>query len=316
MKQHRSAAYSNPQHSAKNDLLHPKNPYFRRPLDFFELYRQFPEELEPYITVRDHFKRKAFFDWKNPGALRALTKVLLRRDFGISLPRSIPVNFLCPPLPNRLNYLCFLDDLTQSCTSLTEDLMDTFGVKRPLIVDIGTGVLGIYALLGAVVFRMRFLASDVSSESLEFLLDVLKHNPQLAADILTVHVPESTVVQEQIKLCLRNSNNSLDINTIASCTSNPSSWGPIRQLFFNSGQERLYYRLLDANHQFACHRVDRRDEGEHGNSVSKKQRQDEDASTSVAVSSTSASTSTRYKTIISAVMTNPPFYDDDEVVSL
>eukprot|EP01033_Poteriospumella_lacustris_P009429 gene9429-6756_t len=182
-KPHKSAAYESTHLSAKYDFLHPKNPYFQHPIDFFELYKQYHEELSPFFTVKDYAKKKVTFNFKDPNALRALTNVLLRKDFGITLPRTIPEEFLCPPLPNRLNYLCWLDDLTQSTASLTEDITDKFGTSRPLIADIGTGVIGIYALLGAIVFRLRFIASDIDSSSLAFLQEILRHNPHLAESI-------------------------------------------------------------------------------------------------------------------------------------
>lgn len=51
----------------------------------------------------------ATIDWKDPEAVRELTRVMLRHDFGIEW--NVPLNRLCPPVPNRLNYVCWLADL-------------------------------------------------------------------------------------------------------------------------------------------------------------------------------------------------------------
>lgn len=40
---------------------------------------------------------------------RSLTKVLLKKDF--RLDWTIPINHLCPPLPQRLNYIHWIAEL-------------------------------------------------------------------------------------------------------------------------------------------------------------------------------------------------------------
>ncbi|KAJ1401193.1 hypothetical protein B484DRAFT_405821 [Ochromonadaceae sp. CCMP2298] len=86
--------------------LHAKNPYRNRPPDFAALVAEFPESLGPHIKVEGGRGR---IDWKDARAVRALTETLLWRDFKLKV--QIPAEHLCPPLPNRINYLCFLSDL-------------------------------------------------------------------------------------------------------------------------------------------------------------------------------------------------------------
>lgn len=324
-KPHKSAAYESTHLSAKYDYLHPKNPYFQHPIDFFELYKQYHEELSPFFTVKDYAKKKVTFNFKDHHALRALTKVLLRKDFGITLPRPIPEDFLCPPLPNRLNYLCWLDDLTQSTASLTEDITDQFGTSRPLIADIGTGVIGIYALLGAIVFRLRFIASDIDSSSLTFLQGILRHNPHLAESIHPAKVPDSNVLQHVIKEELLGAKNYSGLrDTIVANAADPNTWGPVRQLFHHASIERLHYRLMDANYQCSSSasssmghtkRSNNMGDEDRGSFATKKKRSDEDGDypTDAATAAT-PSAPIKFKTLVSAVMTNPPFYDWNEVV--
>lgn len=326
MKSHRSAAYDNPHQSAKHDLLHPKNPYFNKPLDFYELYKHYYDDLAPFFIVKDYFKRKPVFNFKDPAALRALTRVLLKKDFRITIPKPIPDSYLCPPLPNRLNYLCWVDDLTQSTSSLTEDIVDDFGVKRPLVIDIGTGIVGIYTLLGSIVFGFRFIASDINSSTLEFVQEILTANPHVAQYISLVLVPDSSIVQGVIKSDAMTTECYLDVkDKIFQNAMDPVTWGPIRHLFHSSGNERLYYRLLDANYQCSCLRkhddIDIDQPEESMLPLKKKRGEDNeetDAKTNVPTSSCSLTNSqpqlSKFKTLISAVMTNPPFYDNEEII--
>lgn len=52
---------------------------------------------------------RSTIDWKDPEAMRELTRVMLRHDFGIEW--DVPLDRLCPPVANRLNYICWLADL-------------------------------------------------------------------------------------------------------------------------------------------------------------------------------------------------------------
>ncbi|RHY63129.1 hypothetical protein DYB30_002127, partial [Aphanomyces astaci] len=100
-----------------------------------------------------------------------LTRALLHRDFGITT-WHVPLNRLCPPLPNRLNYIHWIEDLilfSQSSYVSTEDA-PIWGV------DIGTGASVIYPLLGHSLNQWRFLATDVDAESIEYAAANLRSN--------------------------------------------------------------------------------------------------------------------------------------------
>jgi len=85
--------------------------------------------------------------------VHALTAVLLKHDFGINF--SMPLNHLCPPLPQRLNYIHWIADLLQSPQ------------PKPGItgLDIGTGASCIFPLLGHLTFKWRFVGSEMDTES-------------------------------------------------------------------------------------------------------------------------------------------------------
>ncbi|RHY96957.1 hypothetical protein DYB35_002475, partial [Aphanomyces astaci] len=100
-----------------------------------------------------------------------LTRALLHRDFGITT-WHVPLNRLCPPLPNRLNYIHWIEDLilfSQSSYVSTEDA-PIWGV------DIGTGASVIYPLLGHSLNQWRFLATDIDAESIEYAAANLRSN--------------------------------------------------------------------------------------------------------------------------------------------
>lgn len=63
-------------------------------------------------------------NFKEPEAVRALTCTLLKEDFGLSI--EIPLERLIPTVPLRLNYIHWVEDLTD-------------GQKQPRRgIDIGT----------------------------------------------------------------------------------------------------------------------------------------------------------------------------------
>ena len=51
----------------------------------------------------------SYLDWTDPEANVALTKVLLKKDF--NLDWDMPISNLCPPVPNRANYIHWIEDL-------------------------------------------------------------------------------------------------------------------------------------------------------------------------------------------------------------
>ena len=88
-------------------------------------------------------------DWKDAGAVLAVTRALLLRDFGLSF--ELPLRHLCPPLPQRLSYLYFVADLME------EDAGQRHRGRRG--VDVGCGASAVFPLLGARGFGYSFIAT-------------------------------------------------------------------------------------------------------------------------------------------------------------
>lgn len=106
--------------------MHPRNRYLKNPADFGELAESRPS-LRPYlISKRKRQHRDAHapsadhaptsqpghaytLDFSNPAAVRELTCAVLERDFDLRL--EIPVDRLIPTVPQKLNYIHWLEDL-------------------------------------------------------------------------------------------------------------------------------------------------------------------------------------------------------------
>ncbi|KAI0759395.1 S-adenosyl-L-methionine dependent methyltransferase [Trametes elegans] len=138
--------------------MHPRNPY-RDPPDFLALAEAHPA-LKPHIILSS---KGATIDFKNEAAQRALTEAILLRDFALRV--ELPPGRLCPPVPNRLNYVLWLQDVVDTVSQALE----VEGDKPVRGMDIGTGASAIYPLLGC---RARpswtFTATEIDEVSVGF----------------------------------------------------------------------------------------------------------------------------------------------------
>ncbi|KAK1984674.1 hypothetical protein LZ30DRAFT_585679 [Colletotrichum cereale] len=96
-------------------------------------------------------------DFNDPAAVMQLTKTLLKNDFGLEV--ELPENRLCPPVPNRHNYILWLKGLLDSTTYDDPD-------RGVIGLDIGTGASCIYPLLGCTQRRWSFFATDIDPKNL------------------------------------------------------------------------------------------------------------------------------------------------------
>lgn len=293
---------------ASYSQLHPKNPYFKKPPDFLDLRNRYPELLSAVVTHNPYLPTAlAKVDWTNPLALHAITKVLLKHDFQIEW--SGLDGHLCPPLPNRLNYLCWLSDLLTSCQSLWPH------GQTMHVVDIGVGANAIYPLLGARVFGWDFSGSDINSAALQHASSILQANPLLAQRIRLFQVPACHDMQQ----CIEQHMVSLqDVGTAAQSLLHAlhheaevavfNTRGPVRQLMYAMGGV-CAQRLADCEH-FVQQQLTPSDRGRgRDNRGGKKARRQDDDEEEYS-EPTAAVVS--YSPLISAVMTNPPFYNLQE----
>lgn len=80
----------------------------------------------------------------------ALSRAILDKHFNLNL-KCMPKGYLCPPIPNRLNYVLWLKELIRQTSST--DMSNTYFIKESPIgpnfrgLDLGIGVSCIYPLL-------------------------------------------------------------------------------------------------------------------------------------------------------------------------
>ncbi|KAI1653511.1 hypothetical protein F4813DRAFT_374062 [Daldinia decipiens] len=142
------------------------NKLYTKELDF-RLLGQHDPEFEAVLEHGSHL------DFNNPKSVMQLTKTLLKRDFGLIV--DLPTDRLCPPVPNRHNYILWLKELLDS--SSTPCLDSSEPARHVTGLDIGTGASLIYPLLGCVQRpSWSFVATDVDAKSLSYARKNLELN--------------------------------------------------------------------------------------------------------------------------------------------
>lgn len=148
---------------------HPRNKYAENPPDFDILASLYPS-FHPYVFYAPNGRPR--IDWTDYNATRELTRVLLHHDYAINW--WIPDGQLCPTVPNRLNYIHWIEDLLAS-----ELIPKQHNGDRVRGFDIGTGANCIYPLLGAALHRWHFVGTDITQVALEWAQNNIQNNPHL-----------------------------------------------------------------------------------------------------------------------------------------
>ncbi|KAK3155865.1 hypothetical protein QOZ80_2AG0099650 [Eleusine coracana subsp. coracana] len=151
--------------------IHPRNRYAAAAPDFAALAELYPS-FRPFVSVSG--RGRASIDFTDFAATRELTRVLLLHDHGVNW--WIPDGQLCPTIPNRSNYIHWIEDLLSS--DLIPPISSSSGRVRGF--DIGTGANCIYPLLGASLLGWSFVGSDVTDVALEWAKKNVESNPHLA----------------------------------------------------------------------------------------------------------------------------------------
>ncbi|KAM7479422.1 hypothetical protein LguiA_027635 [Lonicera macranthoides] len=151
--------------------IHPRNKYAGIPPDFSLLASLYPS-FKPYVFYSTDGRPK--IDWTDFDATRELTRVLLLHDHHLNW--WIPDGQLCPTVPNRSNYIHWIEDLLSS--DIIPNALSSGDIVKGF--DIGTGANCIYPLLGATLLGWSFVGSDVTDVALEWADRNVKNNPHIS----------------------------------------------------------------------------------------------------------------------------------------
>ncbi|KAI8978907.1 hypothetical protein BDB01DRAFT_852136 [Pilobolus umbonatus] len=143
--------------------MHPRNIYRTEP-DFKALANKY-ESFKPF--VKEDRRGRSYIQYKDASAVRELTRCLLKDDFNIDI--DFPLDSLCPAVPNRLNYLLWIDDILKETMADSSDTL--YGI------DIGIGASCIYPLLGCSLKKnWHFLGTEIDERSIEYAVKNIQRN--------------------------------------------------------------------------------------------------------------------------------------------
>ena len=146
--------------------LHPRNQH-REGYDFARLVEQSPE-LEAF-TISNPVGQTTI-DFQDVGAVRMLNRALLKSYYNINF-LDIPTNYLCPPIPGRVDYIHYLADLL-ACSN-DQKIPRGRNIKA---LDIGTGASLVYPLTGQSEYGWHFTGVDIDPAALKSAQQICQFN--------------------------------------------------------------------------------------------------------------------------------------------
>ena len=149
--------------------LHPRNPH-RFCYDFEQLI-SVCSDLKEFVFTNEH--KTETIDFSNPEAVKALNKALLISNYNIQ-NWEIPVNYLCPPIPGRADYIHYIADL------LADSNNRTIPEGESVVgLDIGIGANCIYPIIGNSAYGWSFVGTDIDEKAIQNCKKIISNNPKL-----------------------------------------------------------------------------------------------------------------------------------------
>jgi len=152
--------------------LHSRNRHKQR-YNFKLLIEENPA-LKKHVAINKYGSET--IDFFNSEAVKLLNQALLKKDYGID-HWDIPLDYLCPPIPGRADYIHHIADLLGS----DDDDQIPRG-PRVKALDIGTGANCIYPIIGTVEYDWNFAAADTNPKSIQIATAITKAN-KLGVDV-------------------------------------------------------------------------------------------------------------------------------------
>jgi 23S rRNA (adenine1618-N6)-methyltransferase len=151
---------------ATKTKLHPRNQH-REGYDFVRLVAHLPE-LEAFTTLNP--VGQTTIDFQDPMAVRMLNRALLKAYYKIDF-WDIPANYLCPPIPGRVDYIHYLADLLAGDNN--QEIPRGRNVKA---LDIGTGASLVYPLVGQSEYGWNFTGVDIDPAAIKSAQQICEFN--------------------------------------------------------------------------------------------------------------------------------------------
>jgi len=166
--------------SGLKQQLHANNLH-NQSYDFKTLCEKYPP-LKTFVSVNNY--QNESIDFSNASAVKALNCALLTSYYRID-HWDIPEGYLCPPIPGRVDYIHYLNDLlTQSFKGIKgSDNCQLVCKKNIQILDVGTGASCIYPILGQRSYQWQFIASDIDPTSINVASQIVHANKGLKSNI-------------------------------------------------------------------------------------------------------------------------------------
>lgn len=245
-------------------------------------------------------------DWTNAAESRRASEFILQQRFGVRV--QFPANKLCPPIPNRENYINWLKYLSTIDFLGSPSLSAVHANDEIMVLDIGSGASCIYGILGVMKFGWSFVCAELDLTSIEWAQQHVFHaqNERLCAQISTIHSKSSDKIQQLIEdnmhkakegerrhvtwsedftlSTLLISQQHLDNNNLIGLR------GPIRQALASSDNKSDSTAVVESEQEFIYHNI-----VNVNNSTSPSEAKDEEILPPAVV--------------IHMSMCNPPFYD-------
>lgn len=169
--------------------LHPRNLH-RFGYDFNLLTANCPELL-PFV-INNEFDDNQTIDFSNPEGVLWLNRALLITYYQI-MDWSIPKNYLCPPIPGRVDYIHYLADLlSETNNGILPEGDSVIGL------DIGIGSNCIYPILGNSVYGWSFVGTDIDEKAIQNCEEIIEANPRLIDAISLQQQIESRYIFKNI----------------------------------------------------------------------------------------------------------------------
>ena len=151
---------------ATKTKLHPRNQH-KDGYDFARLVTDSPE-LEAF--TRSNPRGQTTIDFQDVGAVRMLNRALLKTYYDLDF-WDIPANYLCPPIPGRVDYIHYLADLL-ACDN-NQEIPRGRSIKA---LDIGTGASLVYPLVGQAEYGWDFTGVDIDPAAVKSAQQICHFN--------------------------------------------------------------------------------------------------------------------------------------------